>query len=166
MSLLNADGSRVANASVMTDATGAFKLTGVTPGNHLLAADADSYARAQQSLAVNGNIEGVIMHLDPQGDQTLQLTADCAKALQTLTFPVHRGGSVLVEGTARGFQVEYILLALSLDGTTHIADKQVAISVPGGFVQLPTAVPGPGEYRASITSQLCYPVELRVTAPR
>ncbi len=81
---------------------------------------------------------------------------------------VHRAGPVLVQGTATGFglNTDYIIVRISLDGQTHIADSFNALLFPGFFLSLSADVPAPGVYQASISLDTCFPVVLRVTAPK
>jgi hypothetical protein len=168
ISVVNADGSQLPGAVTTTNEPGSFTLVNIPAGTRTLVANADGYTSARLNLSIARSIEAVQLHLDPQGDQVRQLTADCGKPPQVLTFPVHHAGTVLVEGTARGVDrwTDYIMVRLSLDGQSHIADFATALFFAGSYIPLSANVPGAGVYQASISLDTCFPVELRVTAPK
>jgi Carboxypeptidase regulatory-like domain len=166
ISVLTADGNPIPGASALADQAGAFRIEGVQAGAAILIAQADGYDIAQQRLTIDHGVDGIAFELLPQGDQQLDLQADCAVEPQVLQFPVHRDGTVRLEGTVRGFKLDYVYFTLSLDGTTHVADDYVAVLAPGEFANLQAAVTGGAVYRASIAVKGCFPAELRVIAPR
>jgi len=168
VSLLNFDGSRPPGTTVTTDDAGGYTLTNVPAGTQTIAADADGYAREVLTLRITGPM-AVQLRLDPEGEQTRQVAADCGKTPQVIAFPVHSAGSILVEGTATGYDrsTDYIFVHMSLDnGQNHIADLYRPLFFAGSFLSLTTNAPAAGMYQASIWLDACFPVQLRVTAPK
>lgn len=168
VSVIAADGTRLPGITASTDDTGAFTLANLPAGRQTLVAEAAGYDASRLDLTIAGPLDGVQVRMDPQGEQTQDISAPCGKPPQAITFPVHRAGPVVVQGTATGFglNTDYIIVRLSLDGQSHIADSFNALLFPGFFLSLNANVPGAGIYQASILLDTCFPVELRVTAPK
>jgi hypothetical protein len=163
---LTASGEPITGAAVVSGADGTFTVSSVS-GAIVLDFAKSGYATTRQQLAVDHSLTGVAVHMTPDGTQSVDATNACGGSQEGVSFAVHRDGVVRLTATARGFQLDYIYLTLTVSDSGAVMGQQVvALINPGQMRTLETPVTGGRVYTAVARTEACYPVDMHVEAPK